>query len=587
MCLVLHIWSLVATYLACACHGRRLNVLHELPHKGSQDSEVDITARSRELHGVAQANLSLQARPNLKEPLTRSLLAFNQAFTPKLEPKRSSGGHSDSTPLKRLSGQRTVSPAVTMKPKPESVSLMDALESSISHESESQQESVGGWRRRLRFWRSWRRWLTRLADRLLPARSPPSLPAATYFDEYNQLYYHRGMLQDHKRMEAYHKAILQNAEAHFRGKVVLDVGAGTGVLSLWAAQAGAAKVYAVEATPVAAFAKTLVKSHGFEGTVEVLQGKMEEIELPEQVDVIVSEWMGYFLLREVMVKSVLYARDRWLKPTGVMYPSHCRLLLAALDEPGFSESRAVNMKDEMNNWDYLTSELSSRYSLDFGALREAYEQENVDYYYRHAWQSAVGANAKVAAPQVLLSADMHTTSMEELFGWRRSVQLDAPLSSNGSYSPKPLETVCGWFDVQFCGREELRRAGETSSNNVTCVELNTSPFAPRTHWTHTTFVLDPPLAAPYKLTIGVDQSQRSQHDLNVSMAYQTSRGAEVSAHYAITESIRSQARVLAPAPAPLPTPAPAPAKAPAPDLTSTAALNSLGNTTMAAVPPSS
>ena len=41
---------------------------------------------------------------------------------------------------------------------------------------------------------------------------------------------------------------------------------------------------------------------------------------------ILSEWMGYFLLRESMVQSVLLARDKWLKPAGVMYPSSARLL---------------------------------------------------------------------------------------------------------------------------------------------------------------------------------------------------------------------------------------------------------------------
>ncbi|RXH92014.1 hypothetical protein DVH24_021037 [Malus domestica] len=51
---------------------------------------------------------------------------------------------------------------------------------------------------------------------------------------------------------------------------------------------------------------------------EVIEGPMEDVVLPEKVDVIISEWMGYFLLRESMLDSVICARDRWLKPTGVI-----------------------------------------------------------------------------------------------------------------------------------------------------------------------------------------------------------------------------------------------------------------------------
>lgn len=47
--------------------------------------------------------------------------------------------------------------------------------------------------------------------------------------------------------------------------------------------------------------------------ITVLKGKIEEIELPvPKVDVIISEWMGYFLLYENMLDTVLYARNKWL-----------------------------------------------------------------------------------------------------------------------------------------------------------------------------------------------------------------------------------------------------------------------------------
>ena len=68
--------------------------------------------------------------------------------------------------------------------------------------------------------------------------------------------------------------------------MVLDVGTGSGILAIWAAQAGARKVYAVEATDMAAHARELVQANGVADRVEVIQGTVEEITLPEEGKVI-------------------------------------------------------------------------------------------------------------------------------------------------------------------------------------------------------------------------------------------------------------------------------------------------------------
>ncbi len=61
-----------------------------------------------------------------------------------------------------------------------------------------------------------------------------------------------------------------------------------------------------------------MKENGFDDKIKVYKGKMEDIELPEKVDVIISEWMGYFLLYESMLDCVISARDKWLKPGGIV-----------------------------------------------------------------------------------------------------------------------------------------------------------------------------------------------------------------------------------------------------------------------------
>jgi hypothetical protein len=94
-----------------------------------------------------------------------------------------------------------------------------------------------------------------------------------------------------------------------QGKIVLDVGCGTGILSMFAAKAGAAHVYGVDMSGIVEQAKEIIKVNGLSDKVTVIRGKVEEIDLPvEKVDIIISEWMGYCLFYESMLDTVLYAR---------------------------------------------------------------------------------------------------------------------------------------------------------------------------------------------------------------------------------------------------------------------------------------
>jgi SAM-dependent methyltransferase len=76
-------------------------------------------------------------------------------------------------------------------------------------------------------------------------------------------------------------------------QIVLDVGCGTGILSMFAAQAGAKHIYAVDCSSIIDQAKAIVAKNGFADKITLIRGKIEEIELPvPHVDIIVSEWMG-------------------------------------------------------------------------------------------------------------------------------------------------------------------------------------------------------------------------------------------------------------------------------------------------------
>jgi protein arginine N-methyltransferase 3 len=132
---------------------------------------------------------------------------------------------------------------------------------------------------------------------------------------------HEIMLKDTVRTDAYRDFVYNNKHL-FKDKVVLDVGCGTGVLSMFCAKAGAKKVISVDNSAIIDKARANVFENKLDGVITLLHGKIEEVTLPvKQVDIIISEWMGYCLLYEAMLDSVLYARDKYLAPGGLsMFP---------------------------------------------------------------------------------------------------------------------------------------------------------------------------------------------------------------------------------------------------------------------------
>ena len=154
--------------------------------------------------------------------------------------------------------------------------------------------------------------------------------ASQYFQFYGYLSQQQNMMQDYIRTSTYQRAILANME-DFKDKVVLDVGAGSGILSFFAAQAGARKVYAVEASSMAKHAETLVYNNKLNDRIQVIAGKIEEISLPEKVDMIISEPMGYMLFNERMLETYLHAK-KWLAPNGKMFPSRGDLHIAPFSD---------------------------------------------------------------------------------------------------------------------------------------------------------------------------------------------------------------------------------------------------------------
>lgn len=112
-------------------------------------------------------------------------------------------------------------------------------------------------------------------------------------------------------------------------------------------------------------AKEIVEVNGLTSRVTLLQGKMEEVELPAQhlnngkVDIIISEWMGYFLLYESMLDTVLYARDKYLVPGGKIFPDHATIYMAAIEDGEYKEDKIGCELNKENSPAFLTNMLQS------------------------------------------------------------------------------------------------------------------------------------------------------------------------------------------------------------------------------------
>ena len=145
------------------------------------------------------------------------------------------------------------------------------------------------------------------------------------------------MLQDKVRTGTYRDGIMNNA-IDFKDKVVMDVGSGSGILSIFAAQAGAKKVWAIEASDMADFSRILIKHNKLEHIIEVVQAKIEDIDksliAEKSVDVIVSEPLGTYLFNERMLETYVIARDKFLKPEcrSMMFPCEADFMIMPMSD---------------------------------------------------------------------------------------------------------------------------------------------------------------------------------------------------------------------------------------------------------------
>mmetsp|Transcript_61090 Transcript_61090/g.71024 ORF Transcript_61090/g.71024 Transcript_61090/m.71024 type:complete len:344 (+) Transcript_61090:160-1191(+) len=293
------------------------------------------------------------------------------------------------------------------------------------------------------------------SDSAATATTVPAAAAAApavdyYFDSYSHYGIHMEMLKDYQRTTSYRDAMLKNRHM-FHDKVVLDVGCGTGILSMFAAKAGARKVIGIDCSSVAVQAREIVKKNGLDHIITILQGKVEEQKIDDKVDIIISEWMGYFLLYESMLNTVLFARDTWGAPGVKLLPDKANMYVCGVEDEQY-------VHEKFDVWNNVEG-------FDFSYFRRlSYIEPLIDTVERSQIMTNVSP---------LASFDLNTVTVPEL-NFKSDFRLVAQKDN------VVVHALSVHFDTPFTAGHEH-------------VVLDTSPMVPPTHWRQTVLYLINPI----------------------------------------------------------------------------------------------
>ncbi len=249
---------------------------------------------------------------------------------------------------------------------------------------------------------------------------------------------------------------------------------------MFAAQAGAKHVYGVDCSSIVEQARKIVEINGFSDRITMIKGKVEEIELPvPEVDVIVSEWMGYFLLYESMLDTVLYARDKWLVKDGIIFPDKAVMYVGAIED---GEAK----RDRIDFWKNV-------YGFDMSPLKEIAIKEPV--------VDVIASRAVVTDCVPILHLDILTCTKEDL-QFAASFELRA---NRNDY----VHGLVAYFECAFT---QVHKP----------IGFSTSPFCRYTHWKQTLFYFEDNLTIcdgeTIKGQIACKPNKKNPRDLDISLS---------------------------------------------------------------------
>ena len=241
------------------------------------------------------------------------------------------------------------------------------------------------------------------------------------------------MLRDHRRVDAYRRAL---SACISPSSIVLDLGTGLGTFGILACKLGATRVYAVDEADIITVAEENAKASGVSERMQFLQARVSDVELPEQVDVIVSDLAGALPLFEEHIPALVHAREHFLKSGGVLVPRLARLFCA----PVSSSELYARIVDPWRSVDGVDFALAETMALQTPhALRvepshlagEPYCWAELDY-------------ATIVSPNVSGTATWTITEPRTIHGvalWFESILYGDIACSSGPWSPDSVHAT--------------------------------------------------------------------------------------------------------------------------------------------------
>ena len=166
---------------------------------------------------------------------------------------------------------------------------------------------------------------------------------------YSTIQVHQSMIFDELRNSFYSDAIKNAVNDE---SVVLDLGAGLGLHGFMATLCGARKTYLIDPSPVIKIAEKLAKANGIANKVSCIQKEIQEASIPEKVDIIISVFTGNFLLSEDLLPSLFYARDKYLRPGGLLIPDRASMDVVPVSASEYYEKHIADWSKPLYDFDF-------------------------------------------------------------------------------------------------------------------------------------------------------------------------------------------------------------------------------------------
>ena len=298
------------------------------------------------------------------------------------------------------------------------------------------------------------------------------------------------IFEQHINTLSFRAAIEINSE-FFEDKTVLVINSGIGLYSLFCAKAGAKKVYSLEPNKTYfKFQKKIIQQNRYQDIIEVYSCDVEHIYDIGEVDIIICEWMGNFLLSNSYLKKVIYARDRFMVKDGLIFPDKVTLYIAGIQDEEFKQ-------DKFKMWDNV-------YNVNMNCVKNvSFKDPLIDNISKKNILSTI-------CP--IFEVDLYKIRENEI-NFSNSYELIFNKNDN-------LSAIAGWFDVEF-------------SKTPNKIKFTTSPYNQYTKWKQTIFYLEKSIKVEKgnilkgSFCVRVDPKSHDMNCIDIKISYNMIKNSKV------------------------------------------------------------